>query len=51
MFCYEVPSVIYTVSWRNLIKMSCGINRSNGPSWSYDSWIYNCLCNQFLFPL
>ena len=25
--------------------------RQKGPSWSYDSWIYNYLCNQYLSPL
>ena len=24
---------------------------TEGPSWSYSSWIYNYLCNQYLSPL
>jgi hypothetical protein len=27
------------------------INWTWGPSWSYGSWIYNYLCNQYLLPL
>jgi len=29
----------------------CILITSQGPSWSYGSWIYNYLCNQCLSPL
>jgi len=35
--CFVIIPVLTFIHWR-------------GPSWSYDSWIYNYLCNQCLSP-
>jgi hypothetical protein len=42
---------MYTTVWWLLIRIyTLSHYCCKGPSWSYDSWIYNYLCNQCLSP-
>jgi len=35
----------------HVFQPSNNLQTNKGPSWSYDSWIYNYLCNQCLSSL
>ena len=52
-FTYWIPTTCLWIFFHKVVgPFFCPRCRSTlGPSWSYDSWIFNYLCNHYLLPL
>ena len=51
LFVQWSPTIFWCKQLQIMLSIHLDISETQGPSWSYGSWIYNYLCNQFLSPL